>query len=192
MGSKRKHSDEHAEAIKRTRASYYHMVARCHKPEHVKFHAYGARGISVCDRWRTFRHFLADMGLRPEGKTIDRFPDRAGNYEPGNCRWATAQEQINNRSVHAPSHELDGEIVSVAAAGRKAGIPRNTLAARMKRYGCTLKEAIELPPFKSRGDRVVQIQTRSAQELLALMSTGDLSLAVSALLVWRKLSHVTN
>lgn len=75
------------------------MKARCFNPNHPKYALYGGRGITVCQRWRdSFEAFLADMGRRPAGKTsIDRYPDTNGNYEPGNCRWADAVEQNNNR-----------------------------------------------------------------------------------------------
>jgi hypothetical protein len=55
------------------------------------------RGVKVCERWQKFENFLADMGERPQGRTLDRYPNNAGNYEPGNCRWATAKEQAANR-----------------------------------------------------------------------------------------------
>jgi hypothetical protein len=73
------------------------MKARCTNPKSPKFRYYGGRGITVCDRWSTsFEAFLADMGDRPPGKSIDRI-NNDGNYEPGNCRWATQSEQVRNR-----------------------------------------------------------------------------------------------
>jgi hypothetical protein len=73
------------------------MLARCTRPAHKSFARYGAAGVTVCRQWFDFSVFLADMGERPPGKTLDRWPDPAGNYEPGNCRWATPTEQRLNR-----------------------------------------------------------------------------------------------
>jgi hypothetical protein len=74
------------------------MKARCHNPRHVKYALYGACGVTVCDEWRSsFVAFLDHVGLRPaKGYTIDRI-DSAGNYEPGNVRWATVAQQNSNR-----------------------------------------------------------------------------------------------
>lgn len=77
------------------------MKQRCLNPKATDFKYYGERGITVCDRWReSFEAFLEDMGERPEGLTLDRV-DVNGNYEPGNCRWATAAQQSANRRLRA-------------------------------------------------------------------------------------------
>lgn len=77
--------------------SWRSMNNRCHNPNNPDYRLYGARGVKVCDQWRgDFSAFLADMGPRPDGRTLDRI-DPYGNYEPGNCRWATHQQQRHNQ-----------------------------------------------------------------------------------------------
>lgn len=81
------------------------MIQRCEYQPFKDYKHYGGRGISVCPRWRRgenglsgFECFLSDMGRKPSPSySIDRFPDNDGNYEPGNCRWATARQQANNK-----------------------------------------------------------------------------------------------
>jgi hypothetical protein len=72
------------------------MLQRCDYPSMNNWDWYGGRGITVCDRWRSFENFLADMGERPDGLTLDR-KNPNGNYEPANCHWATWAEQMANR-----------------------------------------------------------------------------------------------
>lgn len=80
-----------------TYVSWQSMKSRCYDPNFKHFPYYGGRGIKVCERWRnSFENFLADMGKRPPGKTLDRHPDQNGDYKPSNCRWATKTQQQNN------------------------------------------------------------------------------------------------
>lgn len=72
------------------------MKERCQNPRDSHYPAYGAIGVTVCERWQDFCNFLADMGVRPEGTTLGRYGD-LGNYEPGNCAWMTEDEQIAHR-----------------------------------------------------------------------------------------------
>jgi hypothetical protein len=81
----------------RTYNSWSSMITRCLNSNNHAFRKYGAKGIKVCPEWKNFSTFLRDMGERPPGKTLDRFPDRNGDYKPGNCRWATPSEQNQNK-----------------------------------------------------------------------------------------------
>ena len=86
-----------------TYASWANMKNRCLNPKVPKYKDYGARGITVCKRWLdSFASFIADMGERPAHLTLDRI-NNDGNYEPGNCRWATAKQQVNNRRCSVAS-----------------------------------------------------------------------------------------
>ena len=87
----------------RSKTTEYHiwrtMLARCYNPKSKKYPSYGERGIKVCPEWReSFENFLADMGLRPVGHSIER-KNNDGDYEPNNCVWATAKIQANNRRL---------------------------------------------------------------------------------------------
>jgi hypothetical protein len=89
-------STVHGHHNTQTYFSWVAMIQRCTNPKNIAYRWYGARGITVCKRWRTFSNFLIDMGVRPAGKTIDRIKNEIG-YRPGNCRWSTRAVQDSNK-----------------------------------------------------------------------------------------------
>lgn len=125
--------------------SWTAMKDRCSNPKSHNFNRYGGFGVGVCERWRdSFAVFLEDMGPRPSLKhSIDRWPDPAGNYEPGNCRWATDAEQRANqrRSVYV---EVGGERILLNDYAKSVGLAYQTIYGRL-RAGWTLEEAVTIP-----------------------------------------------
>ena len=79
-----------------TYSTWIAMRTRCNNLGRDNSDRYSDRGIKICARWNVFENFVLDMGERPQGKTLDRWPDINGNYEPGNCRWASPREQARN------------------------------------------------------------------------------------------------
>ena len=106
------------------------MFDRCLRQSHKFYGDYGGRGITVCERWRSFDNFLADMGPRPEGTILDRI-DVDGNYEPENCRWADAKTQLH-QAVAAEVMDLTigGQTKSVVEWSRLSGTPEATIRSR--------------------------------------------------------------
>lgn len=130
------------------------MLSRCTNPQATGFANYGGRGIRVCDRWREdFRNFLADMGERPSGTTLDRI-DVNGDYTPGNCRWAdrTTQNRNARQVIRVNYAGREWKLVELAEA---CGIPLARLHARL-RSGATIEEAVAMGTptrFKSAATR---------------------------------------
>ena len=100
-------------------AAWAAMKQRCLNPKHPYWKDYGARGITICQTWlNSFSAFYADMGPRPAGKSIDRFPDNNGPYCKANCRWATDEEQMHNKRPARPVTARTRAKMSVSATRR--------------------------------------------------------------------------
>jgi hypothetical protein len=113
-----------------TYRSWKDMRSRCLNPRDFDYADYGARGIGVCERWSDFAAFVADMGKRPKGKTLDRI-DVNGHYEPGNCRWADAKQQANNkRSNH--TIKFNGETKTLAQWCEQFSVEPSKVRYRIK------------------------------------------------------------
>lgn len=113
-----------------TYRSWQSMRTRCLNPNSDQWPDYGGRGISICERWSSFENFLADMGERLPGMSIDRWPNHNGNYEPGNCRWATMSQQENNKRGNVTIN-YGGETLTVAEWAKRTGIGYQTLRKRL-------------------------------------------------------------
>lgn len=125
------------------------MKQRCSNPNYAFYHNYGGRGIAVCDRWlHCFENFLADMGPRPDGRqSLDRV-NNDGNYEPGNCRWATWSEQMHNRRPPRGGITIDGETKSITQWAAHFGLSRG-LCYRRRHEGWPMERWFE-PVFTRR------------------------------------------
>lgn len=118
------------------------MIQRCHNSRSNSFSNYGARGISVCDKWReSFIDFLADVGIRPtKNHSIDRYPDNDGNYEPGNVRWATRRQQQRN-TRYSKRVIYNGKPSCITDLAERAGVNRSLVYSRLKQ-GWTIDRAL--------------------------------------------------
>ena len=125
--------------------SWKDMRSRCNTPTNSDFKDYGGRGIKVCDRWSDFAAFLGDIGPRPAGMSVDRI-DVNGDYEPSNCRWASAKMQANNkRSNHVI--EWRGKRQTLAAWSAETGVDQSKARYRL-RMGWTLEKVFSMEDFR--------------------------------------------
>ena len=134
--------------------SWRAMRARCANPKNPAYPRYGGRGITVCTRWMTFENFLADMGARPAGLSLDRIDNDRG-YEPGNCRWATRREQAANQRgrnlvvIAGVSDTLQGW-------QEKYRLSDGLVRYRMRQFGWPAEQAITTPKQRRRINRHTQ------------------------------------
>lgn len=130
--------------------AWHGLRDRCLNPESKAYKYYGGKGVIICDRWLGedgFQHFYDDMGEKPTPKhSIDRINSN-GNYEPGNCRWATWEEQQNNKTGYNRIIEYKGVKQTSAQWARMLGTSRETIGYRIK-AGWTAEQIIETPITK--------------------------------------------
>lgn len=119
------------------------MIQRATNPNNHEFDRYGGRGIGVCDRWKTFGNFLADMGEPQPKQQIERI-DNSKGYEPGNCKWASILEQARNKRNNK-FVTYDGETLCVAEWAHRKGLKVPTLWLRLFRRGWPVEEALHRP-----------------------------------------------
>lgn len=127
-----------------TYETWARMIDRCNNSNGDNYPNYGGRGIKICEKWLSFEGFLEDMGERPEGKTLDRYPDMNGNYELSNCRWASDIEQARNtrRTIKV---EYKGKIVALKDLSEKFRI-NHDWALMQHRKGASLAEILRGKP----------------------------------------------
>lgn len=111
--------------------AWLQMRSRCTLKTLKDWPRYGGRGVGVCERWSSFDNFYADMGLRPDGHSLDRI-DNNGNYEPGNCRWATQKQQIDNRN-NAMLIKVGNKALNITEWAEELQISKQALSAAIKR-----------------------------------------------------------
>jgi hypothetical protein len=148
--------------------AWIEMRRRCYNPERPNHRLYGGRGVTVCDRWRwDFVAFLGDVGYAPSPQhSLDRI-DTAGNYEPGNVRWATGVDQSNNWR-HNRLATVGGDTKTAADWARKTGLNPATIRHRL-RSGYSDEEAVCSPSKGWRRTIVIHGEARTAKEWSAIL-----------------------
>lgn len=132
--------------------TWSNMIERCSRVTHKDYCNYGARGIYVCERWKKFENFYADMGDRPEGLSLDRI-DNDGPYSPENCQWTTpSQQTINSSRAHKVTFQ--GETLALCEWDKRLGIPAKTIERRL-REGWSVERALTTPNRAPKPNRVI-------------------------------------
>jgi hypothetical protein len=166
--AKTKHGHARKGAPSPEYSAYIHMLARCYNTKGKDYLRYGGRGITVCDRWRFgeggkggFECFLADMGTKPSDKhSLDRI-DVNGKYEPSGCRWATPEEQQNNKRNNALI-EINGCIRTKTQWCGEIGWSREKLKNRVRDLNRLIdRVGRDVPPFPDGPDDPMSLTTKS-------------------------------
>ena len=128
----------------RTYRIWTNMLTRCRNTETPSYLKYGKRGIGICSKWLKFENFLADMGECPSAMTIDRFPDKNGNYEKTNCRWATYKQQARNTRANriVTFGGFTGCLIEVC---EHFDLNYTAILARLNQLGWPVQKALSTP-----------------------------------------------
>ena len=148
------------------------MKYRCLDPKAAGYENYGGRGIKICERWMVFANFIADMGVPPQGMTLDRHPDKNGNYEPGNCRWATDKEQARNKRNNLMLTAF-GRTQCLAAWAEEFGIGKCTLGHRIHKQGMTLEQAVTIPVLNTKQITEIRLAARWGKPALTVSDVAS-------------------
>jgi hypothetical protein len=136
---------------------WQNMLNRCRSPNFKQWADYGGRGIRVCERWqKSYAAFVEDMGPRPDGFTLDRV-DNDGNYEPGNCRWASRSDQQRNRRI-AEFVTIDGASHRLIDLVEKSGLNAESVRKRVRR-GLSYDQVVS--PIRVSGAKIVGAKNRA-------------------------------
>lgn len=122
---------------------WQNIKKRCYSSKDKCYYLYGGKGIKMCDKWlSSFENFFEDMGKKPTPKhSLDRFPDKNGNYEPSNCRWATMKEQSNNRNDNV-FIEFNGIKLTIPQWAERIGKKAGTLRQRIYRSKWSIEKSL--------------------------------------------------
>lgn len=149
-----KHRHSYKIKDKRLYSKWYSTKEKCENPKHTAYPRYGAKGIKVCERWQNYENFENDLlesflkhieeyGIK--NTTLDRYPDKEGNYEPNNVRWATMKEQQNNKT----NNRMITKELNVTQFAEKYNIPYSVVLARLN-AGWSIERIINTPIKKSK------------------------------------------
>jgi hypothetical protein len=125
------------------------VLQRCTNPNHKSFHRYGARGITVCERWLDYENFIADMGPKPPGRySLERINNDLG-YSPKNCKWATDVEQANNQRARIDVEALRERMRTVQKIGIAKKKSLKKIYADNRMYASTSTQGMASEPLIS-------------------------------------------